>query len=110
MISGKQKNIRQRPRSLGMAVAAFSSDLSLVPLAHVLGLASHWPAVGWLFETSIFTAHAIVRVVLATAIWFLLPDARFTLLAISISAVYAVTSFMILRDLRRVAEVSPRTQ
>jgi hypothetical protein len=62
--------------SLGMAVAAFNSDMSLVPLALVIGLASHWPAVGWLYETAIFTVHAIVRVSLATAIWFLLPEAR----------------------------------
>jgi len=92
--------------SLGMAAAAFSSDLSLVPLALVIGLASHWPAVGWLFETSIFTVHAIVRVFVGVAIWFLLPDARFTLVPLSTAAVYGVTSFVILRNLRRLEEVS----
>jgi hypothetical protein len=73
--------------SLGMAASAFYSDLSLVPLVLVIGLASHWPAVGWLYETSIFTVHAIVRVLLAVAIWFLLPEARFTLLPLSIGGV-----------------------
>ena len=87
--------------SLGMAVPAFFSDLSLVPLALVIGLASHWPAVGWLYETSIFTVHAIVRVLLAVAIWFLFPEARFTLLPLSTAVLYAVTSFWILRELRR---------
>ena len=85
--------------SLGMTLAAFYSDLSLVPLLLVVGLASHWPAVGWLFGTSIFTVHAIVRVLLAVSIWFLFPDARFTLLPISIGLLYAVTSFWIFREL-----------
>jgi hypothetical protein len=66
--------------SLAIGVATFNSDMSFVPLALVIGLASHWPAVGWLYETAIFTVHAIVRVSIATAIWFLLPEARFTLL------------------------------
>ena len=48
--------------SLAIGVAAFNSDMSFVPLALVIGLASHWPAVGWLYETAIFTVHAIVRV------------------------------------------------
>jgi Family of unknown function (DUF7010) len=90
--------------SLGMAAAAFYTDLSLVPLALVIGLASHWPAVGWLFGTPIFTVHAIVRVLLAVAIWFLLPDARFTWLPISTAAVYAVTALWILLEVRRVEE------
>ena len=64
--------------SLGMAIAVFYSDISLVPLALVIGLTSHWPGVGWLFGTSIFTVHAIVRVLLAVAIWFLFLEARFT--------------------------------
>lgn len=94
--------------SLGMAAAAFYADLSLVPLALVIGLASHWPAVGWLYETSIFTVHAIVRVLLAVAIWFLLPEARFTLLPLSTAAVYAITSLWILREVRRWEEVLRR--
>jgi hypothetical protein len=88
--------------SLGMAVPAFYSDLSLVPLALVIGLASHWPAVGWLFETWILTVHAIVRVSLAAAMWFLFPEARFTLVPLSTGVVYAVTAWWIWRELKRV--------
>lgn len=96
--------------SLGMAVPAFYSDMSLVPLVLVIGLASHWPAVGWLYGTSIFTVHAIVRVLLAVAIWFLFPDARFTLLPLSTAVVYVITSWWIWRELRRVEKVSGRAQ
>ena len=45
--------------SLGMALAAFNSDMTLVPLALVIGLASHWPAVGWFYETPIFAVHSL---------------------------------------------------
>lgn len=92
--------------SLGMAVPAFYSDLSLVPLALVIGMASHWPAVGWLYATPIFAVHAVVRVLLAAAIWFLLPECRFTWLPISTAVVYALTAVWILRDVRRLEEAS----
>jgi hypothetical protein len=93
--------------SLGMAASAFSSDLSLVPLALVIGLASHWPAVGWLYETSVFAVHSTVRVLLAVAIWFLLPEGRFTFLPLSIGLVYAGTAFWLLRELRRLEKTPP---
>src|SRR6266498_203040 len=66
--------------SLAIGVAALNSDISLVLLSLVIVLASHWSAVGWLYEKWIFTVHAIVRGSLATAIWLLLPESRFTLL------------------------------
>jgi hypothetical protein len=86
--------------SLGMAFAAFQSEPSLVPLALVIGLASHWPAVGWMYGTSIYSWHAIARVVLATAIWFVWPDARFTAVPIAIGVLYAITAFCLLREVR----------
>jgi hypothetical protein len=88
--------------SLGIAIAAFRSDLSLVPLALVIGMASHWPAVGWMFGTSIYSMHAIARVVIAVAIWLLWPEARFTWLPIAIGALYAITAFWLLHEVRSV--------
>ncbi len=86
--------------SLGMALAVFQSDLSLVPLALIIGMASHWPVVGWMYGTAIYSAHAIARVVLAVAIWFLWPEARFTALPIAIGVLYAITSFWLLHEVR----------
>ena len=73
-----------------MAIAAFQFDLSLVPLVLVIGMASHWPAVGWMYGTRIYSVHAVVRVVLAVAIWFLWSEARFTALPIEIGVLYAI--------------------
>jgi len=87
--------------SLGMAGAALRSDPSLVPLAVVIGLASHWPSVGWMFGTSIYAVHAMVRVAVAVAIWFLWPEARFTWLPLSIALVYAVTALWVLSRVRQ---------
>ena len=87
--------------SLGLAIAAFQSDPSLVPLALVVGLASHWPAVGWMYGTKIYSVHAVVRVVLAIVIWFLWPEARFTALPIAIGVLYAITSLWFLREIRQ---------
>jgi hypothetical protein len=85
--------------SLGMIAAAFRSDLSLVPLALVIGLASHWPVVGWLFGIRVYSVHAVIRVVMAVAIWFWLPEGRFTWLPLSIAMLYAGTAAWLLRDL-----------
>lgn len=86
--------------SLGMAAAGFRSDPSLVPLVLVIGLASHWPAVGWMFGTKIYAIHSVVRVTVAVAIWFLWPEARFIWLPLSIAVVYAVTAIWVLRRMR----------
>ncbi len=86
---------------LGMAIAAFQTDLSLVPLALVIGMASHWSAVGWMYGTRIYSMHAVVRVVLAVAIWFMWPEARFTALPIAIGVIYALTSFWLLHEVRQ---------
>jgi len=67
------------------------SDPSSVPLALVIGLASDSPGVGWLFGTSIYAVHAIVRVAVVVAIRLLWTAARFTWPPLSIAVVYAVT-------------------
>jgi len=87
--------------SLGMAIAAFQSDLSLVPLALVIGLASHWPAVGWMYGTKIHSVHAFARVVIAVAIWFLWLVARFTWLPIAIGVLYVITAVWLLHEVRQ---------
>lgn len=92
---------------LGMAIAAFQTDLSLVPLALVIGMASHWPAVGWMYGTKIYSVHAVVRVVLAVVIWFVWPEARFTALPIAIGVLYAITSLWLLREVRQLEHPVP---
>jgi len=94
--------------SLGMVTAALRSAPSLVPLALVIGLACHWPGVGWMLGTKIYAVHAIVRVAVAVAIWFLWPEARCTCLPLSIGLVYAVTAVTVLRRVRQLQEAGPR--
>jgi hypothetical protein len=85
-----------------IAFAAFGSAPQLVPLILAIGMAQHWPVIGWSYGmTGLYTAHAIARAVGATAIWALLPDARFTLLPLFVAAVYLVTVAAILVAARR---------
>jgi hypothetical protein len=91
---------------LGLAIAAYTLNRSLVPLVQVIGFATHWPVVGWMYRTPIYAVHTIVRVVLAVAIWLLWPEARFTWVPLSAAPVYGITSLCILRELRRLQ--SPR--
>ena len=94
---------------LGVAIAAYTVNRSLVPLMLVIGFATHWPVVGWMYRTPIYTVHTIVRVVLAVTIWLQWPEARFTWVPISASFVYGITSLWILRALRRLKSPQPTT-
>lgn len=87
--------------SYGITIPAFYTEISLVPLTWAIGLASHWPAFGWIYGNSTYIVHAVVRTVLAAGIWFLLPEGRFTLLPLAISLVYVATSVWQVRELRR---------
>lgn len=92
---------------LGVALAAYRSDPSLVPLVLVVGFASHWPVVGWAFDTPILAVHAVVRAGTAVALWMLVPSARFTWMPISIGVVYALTALWVSYRVRRLRTSAP---
>jgi hypothetical protein len=51
-----------------------------------------WPVMGWMYgRTGLFTAHAIVRAIVTFVLWNWFPSTRFTLLPLSVSAIYLVT-------------------
>jgi hypothetical protein len=82
-----------------MMIGVVNAAPQLVPLVLAIGMSLHWPVIGWSYgRTALFSAHAIVRAVVALAIWMTLPDARFTLLPFSVSAIYLLTVLAILID------------
>lgn len=86
-----------------LIVAAVQEAPSLVPLILAVGLSLHWPVIGWSYaRTALFSAHAVTRSILALLIWLLMPDARLTLLPLSVAAVYLATVFAILIDSKNV--------
>jgi hypothetical protein len=86
-----------------MIVAAVREGPQLIPLILAIGLSLHWPVIGWSYgRTALYATHAVVRAALALAIWLALPDARLTLLPLSVAAVYLATVVAILLDARRV--------
>lgn len=71
------------------AVAALGSADAL-PLILAIGMSIHWPVIGWSYgRTALYSAHAVARALVVTAIWFVLPEARYTLLPLSVAVVYA---------------------
>lgn len=71
----------------------------LLPLSLAIGMALHWPIIGWMYDCRACLAHALMRVPLVSAIWFLLPGYRLTLLPLAVALVYAVTIVQIRREL-----------
>jgi hypothetical protein len=76
-------------------------DQSLLPLALGIGMALHWPIIGWMYRSRTCLFHALSRTALVTVIWFLLPAHRLTLLPLTIAVVYAATVAGLLREVER---------
>ncbi len=74
------------------AITAFSLAPELVPLILAIGMSVHWPIIGWAYGSApLFISHAVIRAVVVTAIWVLLPEHRITLLPLSVALVYLGT-------------------
>jgi hypothetical protein len=87
-----------------MAFAAYWTAIEMTPLILAIGMAMHWPIIGWTYgRTAIYATHAIVRTLAAFAIWILFPDHRTTWVPASVAVVYVATVMAILADSRRVA-------
>jgi hypothetical protein len=85
-----------------MAFAAFWTAVELTPLILAIGMAMHWPTIGWSYgRTALYSAHAIVRAVAAFTLWLLFPEDRTVLVPASVSVVYLLTVVAIVIDLRR---------
>lgn len=82
-----------------MLAAAIWTAPQLAPLILAIGMSMHWPVIGWSYgRTALFTSHAVLRTLVAFAIWTWLPDARFTLVPLSVCVIYLVTVAAILVD------------
>jgi hypothetical protein len=82
-----------------IAFAAYWSEVSLTPLILAIGLAMHWPVIGWSYgRSALYSAHAIARGVSALALWVLFPEHRTTWLPASVALIYALTIVAILID------------
>ena len=71
------------------------STIQLLPLAMAIGMSLHFPMLGWMYGSRVYTYHPIVRTALAMAIWIMLPDGRFTILPLAITAIYGVTAVLV---------------
>jgi hypothetical protein len=75
-----------------MAISAFWTYPALVPLILSIGMSVQWPVIGWTYRrTTLFTSHAIVRAVACFVLWNWFPSTRFTLLPLTVAAIYAAT-------------------
>jgi hypothetical protein len=82
-----------------MLIGARLEAPELMVLILAIGLSLHWPVIGWSYgKTGLYSAHSIIRAVVVLLIWYLLPEARLTLLPLSVAAIYLVTVVAIYVD------------
>ena len=85
-----------------IAFPAYFHAPALVPLIVAVGMAQHWPVIGWSYgKPVLYSAHAVIRALGAAAIWVWLPDGRTTLLPFWVAFVYLGTVAAILMVWRR---------
>lgn len=91
-----------------MAFAAYGSAVQLVPLILAIGMSIHWPIIGWSYgRTALYSAHAIARALVCLLIWSQMPEARFTLLPLSVALIYVLTVIAIFIDSSRMRQSEP---
>ena len=81
-----------------ITIAAFYTNLGLVPLALAINLSLHFSGLGWSFGSKAIMAHPIVRAVVVTALWYALPEVRFTAIPLAVSLIYLSTVPFVLRE------------
>jgi hypothetical protein len=90
-----------------MLIAAIWTAPELASLILAIGMSLHWPVIGWAYgKTALYTAHAVVRAIVVFVIWVWLPEARLTLLPLSVSFIYLLSVAAIVIAAREVAVVN----
>lgn len=81
-----------------ITIAAFYTNTALVPLVLAIGMSLHFSAIGWSFGVKALMVHPIVRAALVTALWYALPEFRFTAIPLAVALVYLGTIPFVLRE------------
>jgi len=76
-----------------LAFAGAAGNPGFIPLAVGVGMGMHWPVVGWMYGGKSFLAHFLIRTIGSTALWYALPDDRFTIIPFFVAGVYLITIF-----------------
>jgi hypothetical protein len=85
-----------------IAISALWTAPQLFPLILAVGMAMHWPVLGWMYgRTLLYSAHAVGRSLAVFVIWNWLPAQRLTLLPLTVSIAYLLTIAVILVQTRR---------
>lgn len=79
------------------------TEASFFPLSLGIGLGLHWVVFSWIIGHPVGTIHAVLRTVLATALWWLLPVNPITAVALGVVVAYGYSIFVLSR--RPVAEL-----
>ena len=62
------------------------------PLTLAIGMSLHWPIIGWSYASKVCMAHAIVRVAVVTAIFFLAPQYSLVGIPLMVSGLYLLAA------------------
>ncbi|HVN79882.1 MAG TPA: hypothetical protein VMW38_12860 [Terriglobia bacterium] len=71
--------------------AVFYSAPQVVPLSLAIGMALHWPIIGWMYGSKACLQHAFIRVVSVSAAWALLPQQRYTVVPFIVAVAYLIS-------------------
>ena len=82
-----------------MTIAAFMTDVTLVPMFLAIGMSLHWPAIGWMYGSEVCMFHALIRVIAVSGLWFFFPPVSFTVIPIFVAILYLLTMIGMRREI-----------
>lgn len=79
--------------ALGWAIVipVFHTDPQLVPIALGVGMSLHLVGTAWSMNIKSYLIHPLLRAAIVIALWYSLPDQRFTTIPVAIAVIYFAT-------------------
>jgi hypothetical protein len=78
-----------------MHLTVFALDPTYLPLTLGIGLGLHWVVFSWVVGHPVGLIHAVLRTVLVTGLWWLVPTHRISAVAAGVVAAYGLSLYLL---------------
>lgn len=78
-----------------IAIPFFLQDYSSLPMTVGILTGTMWIPFSWIIKHWVGIFHAVIRTAVVLLLWYLLPEARFTMIPFAIVLIYLITIFVL---------------
>lgn len=81
-----------------IVIPAFHTDPQLLPLALGIGMSFHLVSTAWSMNLKSYLVHPLLRAGAVAALWYILPEHRFSAISAAVALIYFGTIPFVLRE------------